>query len=52
MATRSRKGYWRMSQNSIVRGALNNAELKAQGVPELKDIWIKLHHGGKGKPPA
>ena len=24
MATRSRKGYWRMSQNEIVRYALNN----------------------------
>lgn len=27
LATRSRKGYWRMSQNSLVRFALNNAYL-------------------------
>jgi len=45
MATRSRKGYWRMSANSIVQRALNNRWLKEQGVPELRSIWIKLHHG-------
>jgi hypothetical protein len=32
MATRSRKGYWRMSQNEIVRFALNNRWLEEQGV--------------------
>jgi hypothetical protein len=36
MATRSRKGYWRMSANSIVQRALNNRELKERGVPELR----------------
>jgi hypothetical protein len=36
MATRSRKGYWRMSANSIVQRALNNRWLKEQGVPELR----------------
>jgi hypothetical protein len=35
MATRSRKGYWRMSQNEIVRFALNNRWLEEQGVPDL-----------------
>ena len=45
MATRSRKGYWRMSANSIVHRALNNQWLKEQGVPEMRDIWIKLHYG-------
>jgi hypothetical protein len=30
MATRSRKGYWRMSQNEIVRFALNNRWLEEQ----------------------
>jgi RNA-directed DNA polymerase len=34
-ATRSRKGYWRMSQNEIVRFALNNRWLEEQGVPDL-----------------
>jgi RNA-directed DNA polymerase len=49
MATRSRKGYWRMSSNSIVQRALNNRWLKEQGVPELRSIWIKLHHGAETK---
>ena len=40
MATRSRKGYWRMSQNEIVRYALNNRWLEEQGVPDMKAIWI------------
>ena len=35
MATRSRKGYWRMSQNEIVRFALNNRWLEEQGVPDM-----------------
>ena len=35
MATRSRKGYWRMSQNELVRIALNNRWLKEQGVPDM-----------------
>ena len=38
-----------MSQNSLVRFALNNAYLKEQGVPELREIWIRLHYGGLPK---
>ena len=49
-ASRSRKGYLRMSQNSLVRFALNNAYLKKQGVPELREIWIRLHYGDQPKP--
>ena len=49
-ASRSRKGYWRMSQNSLVRFALNNRYLKERGVPELRDIWIRLHYGDQPKP--
>ena len=45
MATRSRKGYWRMSQNEIVRYALNNRWLEEQGVPDMRAIWIVLHYG-------
>jgi hypothetical protein len=45
MATRSRKGYWRMSANSLVHRALNNQWLTEQGVPIMRDIWIKLHYG-------
>lgn len=50
MATRSRKGYWRMSRNKIVHQCLNNRWLKEQGVPEMRDIWIKLHYGDKSRP--
>jgi len=45
MATRSRKGYWRMSQNEIVRYALNNRWLEEQGVPDMRAVWIVLHYG-------
>ena len=45
MATRSRKGYWRMSQNEIVRYALNNRWLEEQGVPDVRAIWLVLHFG-------
>ena len=44
MATRSRKGYWRMSQNEIVRYALNNRWLEEQGVPDMRAIWIALYY--------
>ena len=44
MASRSRKGYWRMSNNSLVRLALNNRWLEEQGVPNMREIWIKLHY--------
>ena len=36
MASRSRKGTWRMSGNSIVQRALTNAWLHGQGVPDLR----------------
>jgi retron-type reverse transcriptase len=45
MATRSRKGYWRMSQNEIVRFALNNRWIEEQGVPDMRAVWIVLHYG-------
>ncbi len=44
MASRSRKGYWRMSNNSLVRLALNNRWLEEQGVPDMRAIWIALHY--------
>ena len=50
MATRSRKGYWRMSRNKIVHQCLNNRWLKEQGVPEMREIWIKLNYGDKSRP--
>ena len=45
MATRSRKGYWRMSRNSIVQTALNNRWLREQGVPGLEAVFTILHYG-------
>jgi RNA-directed DNA polymerase len=49
MASRSRKGYWRMSQVEIVRFALNNRWLEEQGVPDLEAIWIVLHYGSDAR---
>jgi RNA-directed DNA polymerase len=49
MASRSRKGYWRMSSNSLVQRALNNQWLRKQGVPEMRTQWIKLHYGLKAR---
>ena len=37
MASRSRKGYWRMSEVEIVGYALNNRWLEEQGVPDRMD---------------
>ncbi len=50
LATRSRKGYWRMSSNSILQAALTNAWLHEQGVPEMRKKWIAMHYGSDGAP--
>ena len=44
LATRSRKGYWRMSNNSVVQRAMTNKWLQEQGGPDLKAKWIALHY--------
>jgi len=44
LASRSRKGCWRMSTNSIVQAALTNDWLTKQGVPNLPDLWIAFHY--------
>jgi RNA-directed DNA polymerase len=49
MASRSRKGYWRMSGNSLVQRALNNRWLHGQGVPDMRTLWITLHYGIKAR---
>ena len=49
MATRSRKGYWRMSSNSILQRALTNRWLQAQGVPDMRTLWITLHYGPEAR---
>ena len=45
LATRSRKGYWRMSSNSLLQRALTNRRLHEQGVPDMRTLWITLHYG-------
>jgi len=49
LATRSRKGYWRMSSNRIVQQAMTNRWLEEQGVPNVRTLWIKLHYGPKAR---
>ena len=49
MATRSRKGYWRMAGNSLVQRALTNHWLHEQGVPDMRTLWITLHYGPKAR---
>ncbi|MCC6882939.1 MAG: hypothetical protein IT576_12360 [Verrucomicrobiales bacterium] len=46
-ASRSRKGYWRMSQNSLVRAALNNRWLEGQGVPDMNALPRQWHPKGR-----
>jgi len=49
LATRSRKGYWRMISNRIVQQAMSNGWLEEQGVPNVRTLWIKLHYGPKAR---
>lgn len=46
LCSRSRKGCWRMSTNSIVQAALSNEWLKQQGVVSLQESWIAYHYPG------
>ena len=45
LASRSRKGYWRMSRNSLVAMALNNDYLKRKGVPSMRNLWVRFKYG-------
>jgi RNA-directed DNA polymerase len=49
-ASRSRKGPWRVSQNSLVRAAMNNQWLARQGIPSIANQWINTRYpeGPKG----
>lgn len=49
LASRSRKGYWRMSSNRILQQALTNHWLEEHGVPNMRTLWIKLHYGPKAR---
>ncbi len=44
LASRSRKGYWRMAGNSIVQRALTNQWLWDHGVPNMRQQWVDLHY--------
>jgi RNA-directed DNA polymerase len=46
LCSRSRKGCWRMSTNSIVQAALTNEWLKQQGVVSLQESWTAYHYPG------
>ena len=52
LASRSRKGCWRMSTNSLVQAALTNAWLDQQGVPNLQQRWIAYHYPSQRTPTA
>lgn len=43
-ASRSRKGHWRMSQNSLVRMALTDAWLFEQGGLNLTEHWVAIRY--------
>jgi RNA-directed DNA polymerase len=45
LATRSRKGSWRMAGNSLVQRALTRPWLWDQGVPNMRQQWVELHSG-------
>jgi hypothetical protein len=49
-ASRARKGHWRMSQNELVRWAMNNQWLEEQGLPNLAKQWCSIRYpaGPKG----
>ena len=44
LATRSRKGPWRMSHNSIVQRAMTDRWLSQQGVPSIRQQWIAIRY--------
>jgi RNA-directed DNA polymerase len=44
LASRSRKGYWRMAGNSILQRALKKQCLWDHGVPNMSQQWVDLHY--------
>ena len=52
LASRSRKGCWRMSTNSVVQAALTNEWLDQQGMPNLQELWIAYHYPSQRTPTA
>jgi hypothetical protein len=52
MASRSRKGYWLMSQNPLVRRAMTNDWLAKQRLHSMEQQWVSIRYpdGPKGRP--
>ena len=44
LASRSRKGPWRISHNSIVQRAITNQWLSDQGVPSIEKLWVTIRY--------
>ncbi|GAA5481114.1 hypothetical protein [Haloferula sargassicola] len=44
MASRSRKGHWRVSRNSIVHRAMTDVWLHDQEVPDLVKQWESIRY--------
>ena len=55
-ASRSRKGHWRVSHNSIVQRAMTDTWLADQGVLSLEKLWVSIRYPNgpkkKGAEPA
>ena len=47
LASRSRKAYWRLSNNSLEQAALGDVYLKSQGVPSMRNLWVVFKFGDK-----
>lgn len=43
-ASRSRKGHWRMSHNSLVKRAMTNEWLAEQDVLSLEQQWVSIRY--------
>ena len=50
-ASRSRKGYWRMSQMRLVRHAMTNDWLEEQGLLSLEKQWCSIRYPEGPKSP-
>ncbi|MEM8953404.1 MAG: hypothetical protein AAGD22_04550 [Verrucomicrobiota bacterium] len=44
LATRSRKGLWRMSGNSMLQRGMTNRWLTEQGLPSIAQQWINIRY--------
>ena len=45
LTSRSRKGFWRMSSNSLEQLALNDTYLRSLGLSSLRELWISFKYG-------